>query len=255
MSNDNKKTYVQLSCPTVFSDGKAYVLSISNGKIRISIVQCTVNNGQQSWDFKNSSGVSIDFEDASRFLIACKQLAAIYLDVKRNPSIISTNQIYNTNKIVIPLIAKTTGNTYGSIMIGFAESKDGNNDRPFCMAYETTTKDGSTSNNFFIFKKYSGPSSEINFVDKNNVNIKQATVENAMYANFIRHLEYLISCGVGAYSIQNYLAFNKGFGSGGGHYSKNNGNPYGGDNNSGGESSGNGGESSSSDNFPEDIPF
>ena len=246
--NNNKKAYVQLNCPTVFSDGKAYILSISNGKIRFEIVQCSMNNGQQTWDFKNKTGVSIDFEDALRFSIACKQLASIFIDIHKNPEIATTNPIYNTNKLVVPLIAKTTGNVYGSLMIGFADTKDGSKNKSFCIAYETTAKDGSKISDFFIFKKYTGANSEINFIDKNGVNIKQINIENAMYVNFIKHLDYLISCGVGAYGIQNYMTFR---GTGNNHYNKSNNNSYG--NNGGGDSSGS--ESSSSDGFPEDIPF
>ncbi len=198
MAYDKKNNpYVSIKMDAVFGDNKAYTLSMGNSsKVRLAITSKVQNNGTESWDFRNSMGISFSIDDASRLSIACKQMASIYITKKNNPTISTSNPIYATDRIAIPLVNSNRA-VWGTLYVGL------NTDDEFYVGFTSKTQDGNELKDFFVFKPVTTPAGFINFFDANGNQIKSSPVQNVMFANFIRRLDYMVSCMYGPFGLYN----------------------------------------------------
>lgn len=246
------KQYITQGYGAVFGDGKAYTLSISNGKVRLSVASSVNNNGKSTWDFRNSSGINLDFEDVNKVTIACKTLAHIYLVNKKNPGAAAVNPLYGTSQVRIPLVAKMNGTVFGELVIAIVADSKSPADKTFGFKYSYQNKDGVTTSDHFIFRRSSGPESEIQFIDMNGNNLHTSHHEHTMFANFIHMLESILDAGRVSFGLQTALKYTSGGNNNGGG---NRGGYSGGGNNNGGGYSGGGNSGSDSGDVPDDIPF
>lgn len=246
---ENGKTFITQQYDSVFGKNKAYSLGISNGKVRFSITTGVTNNGKQNWDFRNATGINMDFEDLNKFLSMCKTLAHIFVACRRDSSIKLTNPLYNTTCLRMPLVAKSNGSVFGELTVALVPDPDFQNELTFGVKYVYVSKDGVETKDYFIFRRSAGAESEIQFKDGSGMDIHVSHNEHLQFANFIRMLESILTQSRVTFGLQKAIKFdsNKDRKSGGSG-------SYGGySNSSGGESSG--GSSSGGDDNMDDIPF
>lgn len=251
--SENSKTYVTQSYGAVFGDNKAITLSIMNGKAKISIASSIPNNGKQTWDWQNSSSILIDFEDLNKFLSACKTMAHVFVATKRDPSLPAINPIYNTTQIRIPLLAKSNGNIYGELSVGFVPDPRSATEKTFGIKYVYQGKNNAETKDWYIFRRSTGPESELQFKDANGLDLHTSHQEHLQFANFIRNIEAMVSIGKVSFGLQQGIKYSIGSGgnrNGGGSYGNRNhdsGSGYSGSDSASG--SGDGGSGN------DDIPF
>lgn len=250
--NNGGKSYVTQSYGAVFGDNKAITLSIMNGKAKISIATCISNNGNQTWDWQNSSSVLIDFEDLNKFLSACKTMAHIYVATKRDPSLASINPLYNTVQIRMPLIAKSNGTIYGELSVGFVPDPKSATEKTFGIKYVYQGKNNAETKDWYIFRRSVGAESELQFKDTNGLELHTSHQEHLQFANFIRNIEAMVSIGKVSFGLQQGIKYSLGNGNRGGHSNGGNSGGYGGYGSSGGNS---GSDSAGGNDSNDDIPF
>jgi hypothetical protein len=197
-------SYTTFPFGTVFGDTKAYSLSITNRKFRISIA----SNIQGQWDFKRQTGINCDHDDLLRILLATQDIARIYIlnngggDHKalegRFRITLSDPLLIDTRKIQIPLVAKSTGIEYGKFVVGYSDSEERGLKKGafyFAYSYQKQGDDGGTVNDHFVFKQTLGSSGELKYLQADGTVLHHSPNEHLMFSNFIQNLRSLYNSG------------------------------------------------------------
>ena len=244
----SQKTTIYENYGTVFNGERAYSLGMSNNKFRIAIAKQLRNNGNPSCDFKNQTGISLDFNDVYRLYLASCQIARLYVAIRKNPSLINSNPVYTTTFVRVPLVAKSTGNIYGSIQVGFQFGEDKTEPPTFYIQYEyKSPKDDAEVKDYYYFRKAIGNEGVIEFCDSHG-NVTTSTQTYQLdFANFIITLESALKSGRLLYGVHSAIRYS----GGGSGYRNNNYNSA----PSGAPNSGYSSDAGSSNDFDEGIPF
>jgi hypothetical protein len=187
----SEKQYLNVNMPTVFGAGKAYSLSITNGKFRLSIASLS---GDQ-WDFRNSTGITFDHEDLNRIISACQDMVRIMIALKRDPSVVaaSSNPMLQVRHIRIPLVAKMTKTEYGGFTVGITDDS-GEKDGAFYFQYNyhrQTQDQMQNIEDYFIFKRGQGVECELQYFNARKEVIRHTPHVYLMFANFLTSLNTL----------------------------------------------------------------
>lgn len=248
-SGNNKQTVFE-NYGTVFNGDRAYSLGMSNNKFRIAITKQLKNNGNPAWDFRNQTGISLDFNDLYRLYLASCQIARLYIEVRKHPELIGTNPMYSATFIRIGLVAKSTGNVYGSIQVGFQYGEDKSEPPQFYIQYQyKSPKDDSEVKDYYYFRKSIGNEGIMEFCDSHGNVVQTAQTYQLDFANFITALEEALHTAKMLYGVHTAIKYS---GGGSGNYRNNNYNSSPSSAPNSGYSQDNGGGSS---DYDEGIPF
>ena len=209
--NGSSKQTVYENYGTVFNGDRAYSLGMSNNKFRIAIAKQLQNNGNPAWDFKNQTGISLDFNDLYRLYMAACQIARLYIAIRKNPSLINSGNIYNATNVRIPLVAKSTGNIYGSIQVGFVFGEDKSEPPTFYIQYDyKSVKDESEVKDYYYFRKAIGNEGAMEFCDAHGNVIQSTQTYQLDFANFITALEAALKHAKMLYGVHTAIKYSGG---------------------------------------------